>query len=63
MFNQILKINKEASATMIADALQIFPNECCGFFYGTESETERIVTVAKPVINSKEGDQRRRASG
>lgn len=60
MSNQILNITDEASATMIADAIETFPNECCGFFYGTETETERIVTIAKPVINSKEGDQRRR---
>ena len=60
MSNQIININHEASATMIADAINTFPNECCGFFYGIETPNERIVTVAQPVINSKEGDQRRR---
>ena len=60
MSNQIVNINNEASATMIADAINAFPNECCGFFYGIESEEERIVTIAQAVINSKEGDQRRR---
>lgn len=60
MTHQVLNISEEASKTMIADAIQAFPNECCGFFYGTESEKERIITIAKPVINNKEGDQRRR---
>ncbi|MFK7907141.1 MAG: M67 family metallopeptidase [Chitinophagales bacterium] len=60
MSNQIVHINNEASATMIKDAINAFPNECCGFFYGTENEEERIVTIAQPVLNSKEGDQRRR---
>ena len=36
-----------------------FPNECCGFFYGSD-ETTRNVTMARMVQNSKEGDQRRR---
>ncbi len=60
MTNQLLNITEEASTVMIEDAINAFPNECCGFFYGTESEEERIVTIARPVLNSKEGDQRRR---
>ncbi len=36
-----------------------FPNECCGFLYGNEKE-ERIIELAMPVENKKEGDQRRR---
>ncbi len=60
MSNQVVNISNEASATMISDAINAFPNECCGFFYGSENEEERIVTIAQPVINSKEGDQRRR---
>ncbi|MEZ4883576.1 MAG: M67 family metallopeptidase [Chitinophagales bacterium] len=60
MSNQLLNITEEASEVMIADALNAFPNECCGFFYGSENENERIITIAKPVVNSKEGDQRRR---
>jgi proteasome lid subunit RPN8/RPN11 len=36
-----------------------FPYECCGFLYGKEAEN-RIITLARKVINSKEGDQRRR---
>lgn len=40
-------------------AAEVFPDECCGFLYGTEV-TERLITLAVPVVNSKEGDQRRR---
>lgn len=40
-------------------AINDFPNECCGFFFGNGDE-ERIVTRVLPVENSKDGDQRRR---
>lgn len=36
-----------------------FPDEICGFLYGYDREVREIIT-AKPVVNSKEGDQRRR---
>ncbi|MEZ4774996.1 MAG: M67 family metallopeptidase [Bacteroidia bacterium] len=36
-----------------------FPDEICGFLYGKDLEV-REITHLKPVINSKEGDQRRR---
>lgn len=58
MNNQVT-IESRALNTILADAQNTFPNECCGFMYGVETD-ERIVTEAIPVINSKEGDQRRR---
>lgn len=36
-----------------------YPNECCGFFFGKDSE-ERRITHAYRVSNTKEGDRRRR---
>jgi proteasome lid subunit RPN8/RPN11 len=45
---------------MFRDALQTFPDECCGFFFGKENGEERIVTSMLLVNNSKEGDKRRR---
>ena len=54
-----LHIDPEALKVMHEDALNAFPNECCGFFYGHESET-RNITLAVHVDNSKAGDQRRR---
>ena len=37
-----------------------FPNECVGFLYGSEKSDVRTIELAKPIINSKEGDQKRR---
>jgi proteasome lid subunit RPN8/RPN11 len=57
---KIVIIEKEADEVMVAHSKEIFPNECCGFMYGFETENERLITLAKPVVNAKEGDQRRR---
>ncbi len=54
-------ISEEAVETINADGIEAFPNECCGFLYGTEAaDGSRQITLAVPVSNSKEGDQRRR---
>ena len=45
---------------MIEDALSSFPDECCGFLFGNETEEERIILEAKVVNNAKEGDKRKR---
>lgn len=37
-----------------------FPNECVGFLYGSEKDRKRTIELARPIVNSKEGDQRRR---
>ncbi len=42
-----------------AHAIETFPNECCGFLYGTD-ENQRTIHEAQRVTNSKTGDQRRR---
>lgn len=54
-----IEITDEAFEVMIQDAENAYPEECCGFFYGQE-HGNRLVTKAVPVINSKEGDKRRR---
>ena len=54
-----LVINEEALEVMQTHAEEYYPNECCGFFFGTEGE-ERKITLARKVTNAKEGDQRRR---
>lgn len=53
-------LHRDADLVMRQDAVEAFPNECCGFMYGFETEKERIITSAQPVVNSKDGDQRRR---
>jgi proteasome lid subunit RPN8/RPN11 len=54
-----LNIDEQAMAIMKRDAIEAFPNECCGFFFGHE-DGERNVKLAIPAKNSREGDQRRR---
>ena len=54
-----LEINQRAKNIMERDAVESFPNECCGFFFGTERAT-REIDLAIPVGNKREGDQRRR---
>jgi len=59
-FYSMLVIEQKPLDEMYQDALQSFPDECCGFFFGKELEDERIVTNVLVVNNSKEGDKRRR---
>lgn len=54
-----LMITPRALDTMKQDAQRTFPNECCGFLYGSEGNIRKVVQ-AQPVENSKPGDQRRR---
>lgn len=53
------QISKKALAHIHQHALMDYPNECCGFVYGTEGEY-RSITLAKKVANVKQGDQTRR---
>lgn len=55
-----LIIDPSADSVMRTHAEQDFPNECVGFFYGQDSANGRTISLARPIINSKEGDQRRR---
>lgn len=56
----MLIIEQKPLDEMYRDALQSFPDECCGFFFGKEVDEERIITDVLIVNNSKEGDKRRR---
>jgi len=48
-------------ADMKKHALKTFPDECCGFLYGTEQQDgSRLVTKILEVSNSKAGDKKRR---
>ena len=57
-----LDIDPKVLQAMTDHAEAAFPNECCGFFYGSEDGSVRSVTTSREVTNSKEGDQRRRFS-
>lgn len=54
-----IEIAPEAVEVINNHAVKTFPDECCGFLYGDETDG-RQVTLAVPVTNNKEGDQRRR---
>ena len=54
-------IEKQSSQAMINDALNAFPDECCGFMFGTEDTMEdRIISDVLIVDNAKQGDKTRR---
>ena len=56
----ILKIRKETKQAMVEDALNAYPDECCGFFFGEDRSENREITSILVVNNSKQGDKRRR---
>ncbi len=50
-----------ARTALLNDAIAAFPDECCGFLFGTEdSNGFRAVSQIQVVNNAKEGDKRRR---
>lgn len=55
-----LNISTAARSQMIEDALRTFPDECCGFMFGSETEEGRTISAITVVDNYKEGDKRRR---
>lgn len=57
----MIALEPAAKRLMVEDALQAFPDECCGFLFGTEDENgNRTVSDILLVNNAKEGDKRRR---
>ena len=56
----MIVIDQQANKEMIADATQAYPDECCGFLFGNSERDVQTVALIKAVMNSKEGDRRRR---
>lgn len=57
----MIVIEKEAEKIMYDDAVKAFPDECCGFMFGTEdAEGNRVITKALPVYNSATENRKRR---
>jgi len=57
----MLYFSPQTYRCMLADAVQTFPDECCGFLLGVENDKgERYLTDLLIVNNAKEGDKRRR---
>lgn len=55
-----LKIKPEALQQMSEHAEATYPNECCGFFFGSESGDARHVLSVMPVKNSNHDNPERR---
>lgn len=53
-------IEPQAREQFIEDAVNTFPDECCGFLFGTEDKEDRVITAIQVVDNSKAGDKTRR---
>jgi proteasome lid subunit RPN8/RPN11 len=57
----MITIEQDPWEVMVKDAVSAFPDECCGFLFGTEDqEGNRTILRALPVDNSKQGDKTRR---
>jgi proteasome lid subunit RPN8/RPN11 len=54
-------LETDAQKIIVQDAVDAFPDECCGFVFGHEdSNGRRIISEARVVKNVKEGNKRRR---
>ena len=57
----MITIESDAQAQINAQAIRLFPDECCGFLFGTEQEDgKRNISIISEVQNAKVGDKRRR---
>lgn len=57
----MITLQPVAMDLMLKDAVQAFPDECCGFLFGEEdTEGNRTITAIQVVNNAKDGDKRRR---
>ena len=57
----MIGILPSAYEIMTQDARHSFPDECCGFLFGTEdADGNRSITEVLVVDNAKEGDKRKR---
>lgn len=57
----MINIDPSVNELLLQDAVQAFPDECCGFLFGKEEANgHRSITEIQVVVNAKEGDKRRR---
>jgi proteasome lid subunit RPN8/RPN11 len=57
----MITVEKAAEKIMNDDAVNAFPDECCGFMFGSEDVSgNRIVTQALPINNSAVENRKRR---
>lgn len=57
----MITVDKHAEQIMNDDAVKAFPDECCGFMFGSEDAAgNRVVTQALPINNSAVENRKRR---
>jgi proteasome lid subunit RPN8/RPN11 len=57
----MIVLDNDVQKIIVQDAVDTYPDECCGFLYGSEdSNGRRLITLARVMKNVKEGDKRRR---
>lgn len=57
----MITVEQQAEKIMNDDALQAFPDECCGFMFGHENASgNRVVTTALPINNAATENRKRR---
>lgn len=55
-----LTIGRDQLAVIRADAEGSYPEECCGFLYGTSTNDEAAVTDVRAIANEQSGNRGRR---
>ena len=58
----MLILNPDTKKQMADEAFRCYPDECCGFFYGTENDEDRNVSEISIVNNIDEGNKKIRFS-
>lgn len=56
----MLYLTDHTRQQIVQDAVETFPDECCGFLLGQEEKEDRVISEIIAVTNVKEGDKRRR---
>ena len=56
----MIVIEPNVKKLMLEDVVKAYPDECCGFLFGTEKNEDRTITAILIVTNAKDGDKRRR---
>ena len=57
----MITVETAAEKIMNADAVQAYPDECCGFMFGSEdADGNRVVTEALPINNAAVENRKRR---
>jgi proteasome lid subunit RPN8/RPN11 len=57
--SNLLTIEEDALTAMLQNASDIYPEECCGFFFGKTVERQITVTLALNVANNTNLDKRK----